>query len=204
MPIQISIKSFKIFTTNQSPLLKHRFISQFQLPLSKGTSLKSLLQLKEAMNVSLAGFFASFICGFLIFGSVDAEYSTVWQTQTILTDTEIALSTIVSTQQLTSTQRTTQLLTSVLAPTTKIIKKTSTVVVPTTVYKRTWWVTTNIIMNLDEYYKYNQTTLIIIPTSTHNITKTLNLEAETTTYFFTSNTVPVTTAPSLLFCYNLV
>ena len=52
--------------------------------------------------------------------------------------------------------------------------------------------------------RFQQTTTITIPTSTVGVTKTLNLEAETMTQNLTVSTVPVTTAASLLFCYNFI
>lgn len=52
--------------------------------------------------------------------------------------------------------------------------------------------------------QFAQTTTITIPTSTAGVTKTLNLEAETTTQSVTVSTIPVTTAASLLFCYNFI
>lgn len=59
-----------------------------------------------------------------------------------------------------------------------------------------------------QYVSYNlrylASTTITIPTVTSVVTKTLNLDAETSTIRVTISTVPITTAPSLLFCYNLV
>ena len=59
-----------------------------------------------------------------------------------------------------------------------------------------------------QYVSYNlrfmASTTITIPTVTSVVTKTLNLDAETSTVRVTVSTVPITTAPSLLFCYNFV
>ena len=52
--------------------------------------------------------------------------------------------------------------------------------------------------------KYQDSTTIIIPTNTVTIRRKLKLEAETSTVFVTLNTTPVKTAPSILFCYNMV
>lgn len=64
--------------------------------------------------------------------------------------------------------------------------------------------TNTVIQSVSYLLKYKATTTITIPTNTVKIQKTLNLEADTQTINVTISTVPVTTAPSLLFCYNFV
>ena len=129
----------------------------------------------------------------------------VYQTITIKTKYSTLLaSTNTKTKNLTdtSTKYTTSI--STLPPWTSTLTQT-TITQTVTEFESTSITKTNtVIQDVSYLLKYKATTIITIPTNTANIQKTLNLEAETQTVSVTISTVPVTTAPSLLFCYNFV
>lgn len=146
--------------------------------------------------------FSVFFAALLSFAS--AKRRTIWRTGTIYTTTETSTLNVVSTQTLTQTVSLTESLKTTLSPIITTVTTTSTSVIPSTVYTKTATKLTTVIQKVSYFVQYGATTTITVPASTEVITRTLNLDPETTTYFFTTRTVPVTTAPSLLFCYNLV
>ena len=52
--------------------------------------------------------------------------------------------------------------------------------------------------------KYQESTTVTLPTVTNYTTRMMILNTDTTTVFVTINTLPVTSAPSILFCYNFI
>lgn len=161
----------------------------------------SMINLKFNISIFCLVFLSLFVCG----GSANDVTKIVSKTKTKYTSyTTLKPSTQTSFVPLTVSKTITSTSISTLpawisTKTISTITQTITNTVKTSV-KRTNTYTQSVSYHL----RFLASTTITIPTETSVVTKTLNLEAETSTVRVTVSTVPITTAPSLLFCYNFV